>query len=155
MGILTELAGKKVYLDSNVFIYTIENVDPWAARTVEVLAAIDKDELAAVTSELSLAEALVKPFQLDNQQAIEAYRAIFQNRSSLSVVSIRAWILEEAARLRGACLRGADTVRAKLPDAIHAATALGEGCEVILTNDRRFQSFPQIDKVYLRDFVDL
>lgn len=154
MGLLKKLAGKKVYLDTNVFIYTVEQVVPWAARTVEVLKAIDNGELSAATSELSLAEALVKPFQLGNEQAIRAYRGIFQTRASLRVVPIERGILVDAARLRGACLRGADTARAKLPDAIHTATALVEGCEVILTNDRRFHSFPEINKLYLRDFLE-
>ncbi len=45
MGLLKELGGKKVYLDSNIFIYTVEEVIPWARRTVEVLRAIDQREL--------------------------------------------------------------------------------------------------------------
>ncbi len=155
MGLLKELAGRKVYFDSNVFIYTVEQIAPWAARTVEVLSAIDQGELSAATSELSLAEALVKPFELGNQEAITAYQGIFQTRVSLRVVPITREILVAAARLRGACSRAANSPRAKLPDAIHAASAMVEGCEVILSSDRRFQGFPEIDKLYLRDFVEV
>jgi predicted nucleic acid-binding protein len=153
MGLLKELAGKKVYLDSNIFIYTVEGALPWAAQTVEVFGAIDQGKLSGTTSELSLAETLVKPFELGNQAAITAYQGIFQTRVALKVVPIARQILVEAARLRGACLRDVDSPRAKLPDAIHAATALIEGCEVILTNDRRFRAFPEIGTLYLRDFV--
>jgi predicted nucleic acid-binding protein len=42
----------------------------------------------------------------------------------------------------------------KLPEAIHAATAQFENCGVIVTNDRRFQAFPDIDKLYLEDFLE-
>jgi len=78
MGLLRELAGRKVYLDTNIFIYTVEEALPWATQTVEVFRAIDRGELFAATSDLSLAEALVKPFALGNRAAIAAYLGIFQ-----------------------------------------------------------------------------
>jgi len=154
MGLLNAIGGRKVYLDSNIFVYTVEDVTPWAEQTVAVLEAVDHGELTAVTSELSLAEALVKPFQLDHEEAIRAYRGIFQSRDSLTVVPITSEILLDAARLRGVWLRTAEDSRPKLPDAIHAATARAESCEVLLTNDLRFQAFKEIETLFLRDFID-
>jgi predicted nucleic acid-binding protein len=41
----------------------------------------------------------------------------------------------------------------KLPDAIHAATALSSQCTTFLTNDQRFQSVPGFQTVLLSQAI--
>ena len=132
MGSLTERLGPKVYLDANFFIYVLEAVEPWTRSAREVLGALDRGDLRAVTSELSLAECLVKPLGLGRSEIAEAYLEFLKDRRSLTVRPITREILIEAARLRGLS-------RIKLPDAIHAATALQMGCSSFLTNDDRLK----------------
>ncbi|HEY3571964.1 MAG TPA: type II toxin-antitoxin system VapC family toxin [Thermoanaerobaculia bacterium] len=132
MGSLRERLGPKVYLDANFFIYVLEAVEPWARVAGEVLGALDRGELAAVTSELSLAECLVKPMELGRSEVTEAYLEFLQNRRFLAIGPVSREILIEAAHLRGLS-------RIKLPDAIHAATALQKGCSSFLTNDDRLK----------------
>ena len=132
MGSLTERLGPKVYLDSNFFIYVLEAVEPWAKAAREILGALDRGELKAVTSELSLAECLVKPLELGRSDIAEAYLELLKDHRFLTIGPVTREILIEAARLRGLS-------RIKLPDAIHAATALKEGCSSFLTNDDRLK----------------
>jgi predicted nucleic acid-binding protein len=132
LGSLTERLGPKVYLDANFFIYVLEAVEPWTRSAREVLGALDRGDLRAVTSELSLAECLVKPLGLGRSEIAEAYLEFLKDRRSLTVRPITREILIEAARLRGLS-------RIKLPDAIHAATALQMGCSSFLTNDDRLK----------------
>lgn len=132
MGAVAKRLGPKVYLDANFFIYALEAVEPWAKVAREILAALDHGELTAVTSELSLAECLVKPLELGQTDNVEAYLALLKDRRSLSVPPVHREILVEAARLRARS-------RIKLPDAIHAATALRKGCSSFLTNDDRLR----------------
>ena len=132
MGAVGERLGPKVYLDANFFIYALEATEPWVKAAREILAALDHGELTAVTSELSLAECLVKPLELGKTDIAEAYFALLKDRRSLAVPPVTREILVEAARLRARS-------RIKLPDAIHAATALQKGCSSFLTNDDRLR----------------
>ena len=132
MGSVAETVGPRVYLDSNFFIYALEEVAPWARITRKILVALDAGACAAVTSELSLAECLVKPLELGRGEIAETYLALLSDRRSLNVVPVTRKILVEAAGLRAA-------TRIKLPDAIHAATALHGNCSSFITNDDRLK----------------
>jgi len=132
LGSLRERLGPKVYLDANFFIYTLEAVEPWARAAGEVLKALDRGDLSAVTSELSLAECLVKPLELGRAEIADAYRSFLKDHRFLTIGPVTREILVEAARLRALS-------RIKLPDAIHAATALQKGCSSFLTNDDRLK----------------
>ena len=61
MGILDRIAGRRTYLDVNLFIYALEGHPQYLSVVTDLFDAIDRGSLQAVTSELSLAEALVKP----------------------------------------------------------------------------------------------
>ena len=125
MGSLNQaLAGKQVYLDVNIFIYALEGMEPWASLLRQAFTGMETGEWQAVTSELSLAESLVRPFQLGRQDLVQLYRAALSNRDCLRLVPLDASILVSAARLRA--LHGF-----KLPDAMHAATAQAQGFDIL------------------------
>ena len=65
MEILEELEGGKVYLDTNVFIYAVEAVTEYSAAVEALFGLIEDSAVNAVTSELTLAEALAKPLEMD------------------------------------------------------------------------------------------
>jgi predicted nucleic acid-binding protein len=132
LGAIRELLGPKVYLDANFFIYALEAMAPWARAAGAVLESMDGGQLAAVTSELSLAECLVKPLELGLTDIAKAYLELLKDHRFLSVLPVTREILIEAARLRSLS-------RIKLPDAIHVATALQKGCSSFLTNDDRLR----------------
>ncbi|WP_299429966.1 type II toxin-antitoxin system VapC family toxin [uncultured Meiothermus sp.] len=145
MDILSRIAGRKTYLDVNVFIYALEGF-PEVSHALETLfKAIDSAAIQTVTSELALAEALIKPIQNTNIQHQAFYEMAIRSRRGLEVVPVLRTILLEAARLRG-------TTGLKLPDAIHLATALSSGCEVFLTNDHRIKH-AGLKTLLLQDFA--
>ena len=115
MGLTDLLAGGKAYLDSNTLIYAIERVEGFVALVEDLLPAIDAEKIQAVTSELALAEALVKPFADGNEELANDYQGVIQPRPALQVIPVSRAVLVAAARLRAA-------TGLKLPDAIHAAT---------------------------------
>jgi predicted nucleic acid-binding protein len=117
------------YLDTNVVISVVEAVGRLAETQTRFIAGIDGTSIAALTSELTLAECLVKPFADKNAAAVEAYLLFLNGRRNLPVVPINRHILTVAARLR-------TELGVKLPDAIHIATAEAAECTVFLTNDR-------------------
>src|SRR5919205_1336576 len=99
---LTAILGRRVYLDTNIFIYTIEGYAPEAAFLRELFAALEEGRFAAVTSELTLAEVLVKPFELDREDVVAGYTELLVPSERLTVPPVGRAILVEAARQRAA-----------------------------------------------------
>ncbi|WP_341526285.1 PIN domain-containing protein [Nostoc sp. UHCC 0302] len=142
MGILDTIQGKLVYLDTNIWIYALEGYPEFIQDLTQLFQSIEQGNLSAVTSELSLAEALVKPFQNQDLAQQTTYKQAINNSQNLIVVPVSRQVLIEAAKLRA-------VVKIKLPDAIHAATALLTQCSTFLTNDQRFESVPGLSVILL------
>lgn len=119
----------RCYLDTNVVIAIVEAKTALTPGQMAFVEGVDTHHTKAVTSELTLAECLVKPMSDRNADAIAAYLAVLDGRPEFAVLPISRAILIEAARLRG-------ETGTRLPDAIHLATALAAGCRVFVTNDR-------------------
>ena len=133
MGTVAVIIPPTVYLDTNIFIYAVEDFGGIGNKLRALFARFDRGELHAVTSELTLAEVLVKPIRDGNAVARDTYTRILQSTPSLTVAPVDRAVLLEAARIRSSSAM-------KLPDAIHAATALLAGCTTLLTNDAGFES---------------
>lgn len=146
LGIKEAIIGQKLYFDANLFIYTLEEVAPWVEVTSQILAAVDVGECSAATSELTLAECLVKPLALGRTDVVQQYLSLLQNRRFFTVLPLSREILIEAAILRA-------TTRLKLPDALHVATAQRQNCTLFVTNDDRLRAVPDLHLLYLRDLV--
>lgn len=74
MGQLTSQLGGRVYLDTNIIIYAVEGYETHAELIKAVLQALTERQLVAVTSDLTLAEVLIKPKRHGNANIEEAYR---------------------------------------------------------------------------------
>lgn len=147
MGALSQtIKGQKVYLDTNIFIYALEGVEPSAAILREVFTSLEAGEWQAATSSLSIAECLVKPFGLGREDLVGLYRAALSQSDHLTLVPLNEEILIFAARLRA-------QHKFKLPDALHIATALNQGCTAMLTNDTGFRKVPELNCLLLSEWI--
>src|ERR687884_407821 len=136
---LTAILGRTVYPDANIFIDAVEGYAPEEAFLRELFNALEEGRFTAITSELSLAEVLVKPFELGREEVVATYTELVAPSDRLTVVPVDRAILVEAARQRAA-------LGVRMPDAIHVATALAAGCELFLTNDGRLKLPPELTK---------
>ena len=148
MGVTDALKGRQVYLDANVFIYAVEGIPPYVGPMRELFGEVDAGSVRAATSELTLAEALVRPMADGNTELQAAYQDVLQTRDGLQLVPVSRSILVEAARLR------AENHALKLPDAIHVATARASGCEALLTNDRALTGASGLQVVLCSELLD-
>ncbi|MFK8253797.1 type II toxin-antitoxin system VapC family toxin [Ancylobacter terrae] len=121
----------RIYLDANVFITAFENVGARSDHAWWLLNAIEEREVEAVTSEITLAEILVKPLELGDQKLAESYQSIVAPNPLFEVSPVTRDRLVEAATVR------ARRPSIKLPDAIHIATAQHYGCNFFVSNDER------------------
>lgn len=133
MGFLDQLRGSCIYLDSNIWIYALEPISEYSQPLTALFEATDAGSLTLVTSELSLAEILVRPIQKANVLEQEAYIEAITSTDSLIVMPVDRSILIGAAEIRA-------NTKLKLPDAIHAATAMASSCTTFLTNDKQFRT---------------
>ena len=148
MGLIDDFATKRLYLDTSIFIYSIEQYPDFKAVTTELIEAVSQATLGAITSELTLSEALVLPIRLGNLATQRRFENAIQTAGGLLVVPIERQILFKAAELRAA------QQSLKTPDAIHLATALEANCDVFLTNDSRIKS-ADLEVVTLASLVGL
>jgi predicted nucleic acid-binding protein len=139
MGTVESLVGKTTYVDANILIYAIEGYEPQREFVEALFKHLEQRRFTGITSEFTLAELLVKPFELQRDDLVSAYRELFQSSGRLTIVPVDHAILVEAARQRAA-------YRLTLPDAIHVATALAAGCDMFLTNDLRLKLPPGLPR---------
>jgi predicted nucleic acid-binding protein len=113
--------------------------------TQEVWQELQPHGIKVSSSSLAHREVLVKP-EKDSDQALAAAHERFLLRDGFGLVPICQAILRQAARLR------AET-GLRTPDAIHAAAALAEGCDLLVTNDVHFRKIPHLNVAVLSDLV--
>src|SRR5690242_682644 len=99
MGGVDALRGRRVYLDANVFIYAVEHSPEHAAFLDGLFDLLEAGGVAAVTSELTLAEVLAKPFEDGREDLARLYEEMVAPSAWLSVVPVERAILATAARL--------------------------------------------------------
>jgi predicted nucleic acid-binding protein len=146
VGSLVLSSSGTVYLDTNSFIYSIERIDPYRTMLDTLWQAVSRGLLKVVTSELTLLEVLVKPLREGDRTTATLFRTILRQTPDVQMVPITQSILEEAATLRA-------TLSLKTPDAIHAATALLYGCDLLVTNDSAFRRVANLTVTVLSEAI--
>ncbi|MFA6032281.1 MAG: type II toxin-antitoxin system VapC family toxin [Myxococcota bacterium] len=138
---LKGVRGKTVGLDTAPLIYLIEKNEKYLDVVRAFFQSMDNGELTVVTSVLTLSEVLVQPLKHGDSRLAQAYRNILLG-SNILTVGVTPEIAEEAARLRAA-------LNIRTPDALQIATALHEGAEYFLTNDRKLVQVPDLKVILL------
>ena len=65
-----------VYLDANIIIDLIEGFEPHRAKLEQLATAFETEQIVIVTSELTLAEVLVKPVKTQNATSMSEYMSL-------------------------------------------------------------------------------
>jgi predicted nucleic acid-binding protein len=136
MGSAVTAVPPRVYLDANVFIAALENPGAHSDHAWWILEAIERNEIFGATSEITIAELLVKPIELGDLELAASYEKMIMSTDGFEVLPVHREILVEAAGIR------ARRSSIKLPDAIHVATARTLSCSFFLSGDRRL-SLPE------------
>jgi predicted nucleic acid-binding protein len=133
MALKKDFRGQRVYLDTNIIIYAVEEPSPMSAGQTALFEGMDDGSIAAITSELSLAECLVYPLISEDTKLASAYERFLRGGTVLELVPVDRHILIAAAHVRA-------LTNVKLPDAIHVATAANARATVFLTGDKRIKA---------------
>lgn len=130
-----------IYLDANAFIRFLESDETQIANLFEMVAP---GMARLYTSELTLAEVLVAPLREGDRKLIDAYEDFISTDETLTVVPVDRAILRWSAEIRA-------TLGGKTPDAIHTATALANGCNIMVSSDQRLRLPASLRRVAVED----
>ena len=143
MGLKNELQNKKVYFDTNIFIYLFEGNKDYARLLGEIQTLIENEQIHVFSSDLVYTELLPPHARKGNKKAIEQ-TIDFLNAFDITTASKEVFI--DAGILRG-------EMNMKTPDAIHVATAMASNCNIFLTNDKDIQVRQDLKKILLSDYL--
>jgi predicted nucleic acid-binding protein len=121
--------GKTAALDTVALVYFLERHPVHHRTASRVLKRIEEGVIAGVISSLVFAELLVPAYRAGDASRAGTVLRLLTSFPNLKVFDITPQISAEAARLRA-------QYGLRTPDAIHAATALAAGADLLVTNDR-------------------
>lgn len=119
----------RVFFDTNLFIYLLEDEGERGARVSGLIERISERRDELLTSTLTLAEVLVKPLSVGDVAWAERYEKL------MTVPGVSLLPFDRSCARIYAQLRQDRTV--KPPDAIQLSCAAGARCDLFITNDER------------------
>ena len=117
----------RVFLDSNLFIYFVEDEFGTGVRVRELISRMSVRRDTLVTSSMTVGEILVKPVAASDFDLIEKYTRMFKFRG-VEIVDFDQKAASEYAQIR-------QDRTIKSPDAIQLACAAAAKCDLFVTND--------------------
>jgi len=146
MGLVDELRGSRICIDTAPFIYFIEKDPKYLSIVRPIFAEIDAGKIDALTSTITLLEVLVLPFKTKNESLAEKYREILLYAEGLTTFEISHEVSELSSKLRA-------KYSIRTPDAIQIAVGIVYGADAFLTNDSDLKKVNDIRVVILEDFL--
>ncbi len=137
---------RAVYLDTNIFIYHLENVEPYSSLTEVLFELLEHKTLRAHTSVLTLLEINVQFYKIDRPDQAAKCISFLSNLPFLTLHPLSLEIADEAAFLRA-------KYHLKTPDAIHVASVLKSGSDLMIANDKDFKKVKEIHYSQLDKFI--
>lgn len=148
MGLVDELSGSTVCIDTAPVIYFIEKHDAYFNILRPIFLEIDAGNIQAITSTVTLLEVLVQPLRKGNKSLADQYRDILLYSENLTTFEILHEVSEKSAEIRA-------SYAIKTPDAIQIAVGLLFGADSFLTNDPVLKKVSDMNVFVLDDFLTI
>ena len=146
MGLVDELQGHKICIDTAPIIYFIEEHAKYREMIRPVFVEIASRSIEAITSTITLLEVLVHPLRTGNGALAEKYREILLSSEGLTTFEIFHEVSEMASRLRA-------KYSMRTPDALQIAVGVLYGATKFLTNDPDLKRVSEIKILVLDDYL--
>ena len=125
------MSGKKAFLDTNLFIYLIEENELYLNKVHNMLQFLEHNGYEIITSTLTLGEILTKPYKDNRLDLVEQYKAFF---SDMELIELNSEIASLFANIRA-------KYNIKTPNAVQLASAIYGNTDLFVTNDDRLSRF--------------
>ncbi len=133
-----------VALDTMVFIYHFEEHPRFSSITEKIFEKIEKGEIRAFTSYITLLEILARPYRDGDLKAAFDYKNLLLTFPNLQFIPVGPEIAETAASLRA-------EYSVRTPDAIQLATAMFCGTDSYITNDDALRKIKKVNVRVLKE----
>jgi uncharacterized protein len=139
----------RVFLDTNIFIYFIEDEGKLGRMAFELFEKLSKRRDEVLTSTLTLGEILTQPMRLGRHDLVSRYE------EALNATGVRMLSFDRTAAREYARVRRDETIRA--PDALQLSVAASSGCDLFVTNDKQLTTklIPGIQFITALDKIPL
>ena len=124
-----------IYLDSNILIAASEGTSKESLDLKALFEQLRQRRGSAITSELTLAEVLGREAEGGWDWQRQFYEGVLILNDFIDLIPVDRDILVETGHFRHRTR--ASGRRYKLPDSIHAVTAMNAKCAFMLTGDKR------------------
>lgn len=138
-------AHRVIAIDTCIFIYQWEANPRYSPLSDLVFSSVERSDLLAVTSTISMTELLVHPYRDKKISEVNDLMGLLSDYPNLSWISPDLAIAARAAQLRA--VHGLQTA-----DALQAATALELRVTAIVTNDPIFRKVTGLAALILDDY---
>ena len=135
---------KRLFLDTAPLIYYVEENRRYLALVDVIFDRIFEEQLIGITSPISLAECLARPYRLGQTQLQQDYFNLI-TATNLVFTLIDQNMARQAAEFRS-------RYNLELPDAFQIAVALSTNCQAFLTNDAKLRRITELQVLVLDDF---
>ena len=135
-------------LDTSAFIYHLEGHPTYRRRLLPLFRHIEEGRCDAVTSTLTLLEVLVQPYRAGDENRRIAVTGLLASFPGIRWVEMDLAVADRAAALRA-------RYNLRVPDAIHVATAMLAGADLLLTNDRGLRRVAEIPVLLVENLAGL
>lgn len=132
-GIDKQFKNKLLALDSMVFIYLIEQTEPYFLLCKKIAFLAESGEAKIISSVVAILECLSPVKYVSRPEIQTEILSFFENAPGLTIFSVDKDVCLEASRLRR------ENLGLKTPDSIQLATALINKADVFITNDARLK----------------
>ena len=134
-----------VYIDANIFVYSVLNFDERGEISRKILSKVIKNEIEACTSLLTWDE-----FIHALRKRLAKEDIIFEGKNFLKYPNLRFLRCDEDIILEAQKLFS--NYKIKPRDAIHAATAIIHGVKEMVSDDPDFDVLKEIKRIKLEKF---
>jgi len=136
----------RLFLDTAPVIYYVEGNQRYRDLVGVVFGRIDEGVITAVTSPVTLAECLVFPYRLAQQDLIIGFRDLILRGEHTLFVPIDDSVADGAAKLRSA-------YNLTLVDSLQVSVALTSNCQALLSNDEQLRRVRELDVIVLESLL--
>ncbi|HBH46295.1 MAG: hypothetical protein A2445_02035 [Candidatus Jacksonbacteria bacterium RIFOXYC2_FULL_44_29] len=144
-SIFLERSGR-VGIDTSIFIYKFEQHPQFEPLCSVVFSLLSKDQIELITSTVTVAEILVRPWRVKDSALLQAYENIFLTLPNFLLTVIDYRVAKTAAFLRA-------KYNIRLPDALQIAAALTNQAKIFVTNDIQLKVVKDLKIACLSDYI--
>lgn len=144
---LARLAGQRVYIDTNAFIFFLDRHDKYFPIVAPIFQDCFSQRIFATTGALAVAEVMVHPYRSGDAALIAHFKSFFHQKNFLTIAGHDIAHFDTAAMLAG-------QRKMKLIDALHYATAQHHRCQFFLTNDHGISSSDSLEVIQFDELID-